>query len=107
MAKTTLFSLLQKVVPVLLALSRRLGGVPLVGRAFRRLVPVVNYYGTLPLTAQQHQEWSLLDTFDWLAPQYDQPQTASTARQWMEQVGMHDIEVLKAGHLVARGTKPA
>ena len=107
LAKTTLFSLLQKAIPVLLPLSRLLGGVPLVGRIFKRLVPVVNYYGTLQLTTQQHQEWSLLDTFDWLAPQYDQPQTASTARQWMEQVGMNDIEVLKAGHLVARGTKLA
>jgi hypothetical protein len=46
-----------------------------------------------------------LDTFDCLAPQYDQSQTASTALQWMEQDGMNDIEVLKAGHLVALGTK--
>ncbi len=105
--KTALFSLLQKAIPVLLPLSRLLGGVPLVGRLFKRLVPVVNYYGTLQLTTQQHLEWSLLDTFDWLAPQYDQPQTGSTARHWMEQVGMNNIEVLKAGHLVARGTKQA
>ena len=105
LTKTTLFTLLQKAIPVLLPLSRLLGGVPFVGGVFKRLVPVVNYYGTLQLTNKQHLEWSLLDTFDWLAPQYDQPQTSSTARLWMEQVGMNDIEVLKAGHLVARGTK--
>lgn len=105
MSKTSLFSLLQRVVPGLLPLSRVLGGVPVVGSALKRMVPVVNYYGTLPLTVQQHQEWSLLDTFDWLSPQYDQPQTAATARQWMEQAGMKEIEVLKAGHLVTRGRK--
>jgi 2-polyprenyl-3-methyl-5-hydroxy-6-metoxy-1,4-benzoquinol methylase len=105
LAKATLFSLLQKAIPVLLPLSRLLGGMPLVGGVLKRLIPVVNYYGTLQFTTQQHLEWSLLDTFDWLAPHYDQPQTASTALQWMEQVGMNDIEVLKAGHLVARGTK--
>jgi len=107
MAKATLFSLLQKAVPVLLPLSRLLGSVPFVGSALKRLIPVVNYYGSLPLTAEQHQEWSLLDTFDWLSPHYDQPQTAATARQWMAAAGMNGIEVLKAGHLVARGKKIA
>ena len=106
MPKAMLFSLLQSVTPFLLSLSCLLSSMPLVGVVFKRLVPVVNYYGILPLTAEQQQEWSLLDTFDWLAPEYDQPQTASTAYQWMKQDGMSDIEVLKAGHLVARGTKP-
>jgi hypothetical protein len=59
----------------------------------------------LQFTAQQKQLWSLLDTFDWLAPQYDLSKTVSTARQRMKQVGIIDIEVLKAEHLVARGTK--
>ncbi len=105
MSKTTLFSLLQKAVPVLLPISKQLGSVPLLGGVLKRMVPVVNYYGTLPLTGQQHQEWSLLDTFDWLSPQYDQPQTATTAHRWMEQADMKEIEVLRAGHLVARGKK--
>lgn len=103
--KTTLFSLLQKAVPGLLPLSRLLGAVPLFGSALKRMVPVVNYYEILPLSAQQHQEWSLLDTFDWLSPQYDQPQTAATAQRWMEQAGMKEVEVLKAGHLVTRGKR--
>ncbi len=107
MEKKMLFSLLQKAVPVLLPLSRLLGGVPLMGRLLKRLVPVADHYGKLPLSVEQHHEWALLDTFDWLAPQYDQPQTEATARQWMLQADMGDIEVLKEGHLVARGTKPA
>lgn len=105
MPKTALFSLLQKVVPSLLPLSRLLGGVPLFGSALKRMVPVVDYYAVLPLSTQQHQEWSLLDTFDWLSPQHDHPQTAATAQRWMEQAGMKDVEVLRAGHLVTRGKK--
>lgn len=106
MPKAMLFSILHAATPALLSLSRILGVVPFAGPALKRLVPVVNYYGVLPLTVEQQEEWSLLDTFDWLAPQYDQPQTASTALRWMKQVGMIDVEVLKSGHLVARGTKP-
>jgi 2-polyprenyl-3-methyl-5-hydroxy-6-metoxy-1,4-benzoquinol methylase len=105
MPKTTLFSLLQKAVPALLRFSRLVGSVPLVGSAFKRMVPIANYYGILPLSAQQQNEWSLLDTFDWLSPQYDQPQTAATAQRWMAEAGMNDVEVLRVGHLVARGKK--
>ena len=77
----------------------------LAGKRLKQLVPVANYDGQLPLTAAQLQERALLDTFDWLAPQYDQPQTAAKARQWLEQAGLKDVEVLRAGHLVGRGVK--
>jgi 2-polyprenyl-3-methyl-5-hydroxy-6-metoxy-1,4-benzoquinol methylase len=105
MRAATLLSLLQKAVPALLPLSRLLGAVPFLGGTLQRMVPVVNHHGVLPLTAQQHLEWSLLDTFDWLAPHYDHPQTAATARQWMVAAGMREIEVFKSGHLVARCKK--
>jgi hypothetical protein len=76
-----------------------------VGKLLKRVVPVANYDGIYPLTEPQLLEWALLDTFDMLAPAYDQPQTAATARRWLEQAGLREIEVLKAGHLVGRGTK--
>jgi 2-polyprenyl-3-methyl-5-hydroxy-6-metoxy-1,4-benzoquinol methylase len=100
-----LFSALQALVPVLLPVSRALGAIPVLGKLLKRMVPVANYVGILPLNEQQLREWALLDTFDWLAPEYDQPQTAKTARQWMERAGMQQLEVIKAGHLVARGVK--
>jgi SAM-dependent methyltransferase len=100
-----LFGSLQKAVPVLLPISRGLGAIPALGTVLKRIVPVVNYYGMLPLSAQQHQEWALLDTFDMLAPKYDQPQTPATVRKWMENAGMTKIEVLNCGHLVTRGRK--
>ncbi len=103
--KPRLFASLERLVPVMLPISRALARVPVVGKLLKRVVPVANYDGIYPLTEPQLLEWALLDTFDMLAPAYDQPQTAATARRWLEQAGLREIEVLKAGHLVGRGTK--
>jgi 2-polyprenyl-3-methyl-5-hydroxy-6-metoxy-1,4-benzoquinol methylase/uncharacterized protein YbaR (Trm112 family) len=103
--KKALFSALKRAVPVMLPVSRFLGGVPRAGFVLKRLVPVIDYHGELPLSEQQREEWALLDTFDIFAPEYDQPQTIATARKWMESAGLMDIEVFRTGLLVARGTK--
>lgn len=105
-AKPTLFAALERIVPVLLPLSRALGRVPAVGFLLQRVVPVANYEGILPLTEAQLREWALLDTFDWLSPAYDQPQTAQTLREWLHLAALTNLEVVKAGHLVGRATKP-
>jgi 2-polyprenyl-3-methyl-5-hydroxy-6-metoxy-1,4-benzoquinol methylase len=101
-----LFRFLESAVPMLFPISRALGRIPVIGGGLRRMVPVANYVGILPLSDQQHLEWSLLDTFDWYAPAYDNPQTPPTVRRWLEAAGLADIEVLKAGHLVGRGSVP-
>lgn len=107
MPKARLFSLLQYLVPKLLPLSVLLGKIPIVGRILKRLVPVANYVGVLDLSQKQQLEWSLLDTLDWLSPEYDNPQDSKTVRRWLQDARLEDIEVLKAGHLVGRGTKLA
>ncbi|MBM4231685.1 MAG: class I SAM-dependent methyltransferase [Gammaproteobacteria bacterium] len=106
MDKRQLFSAVQRTVPVLLPVSRALARVPVIGALLKRLVPVANYEGLLPLSGSQLEEWAVLDTFDWLSPTFDNPQTAKTVRRWFEQTGMVDIEVLKAGHLVGRARRP-
>jgi hypothetical protein len=60
----------------------------------------------LPLSEKQHLEWSLLDTFDWFSPEFDNPQTPRTVTRWLHDAGLEQIEVLKLGHLVGRGTAP-
>ena len=82
-----------------------IGKLPVFGNILKRIIPVANYHGIFPLNNQQHNEWSLLDTFDWLSPDHDHPQTAKTITQWMEESCLKDIEVVKAGHLVSRGKK--
>jgi 2-polyprenyl-3-methyl-5-hydroxy-6-metoxy-1,4-benzoquinol methylase len=106
MSQQNLFELLEKHVPALLKASQALGRVPLIGRGLQRFVPVVDYTGIYPLSAQQLEEWALLDTFDMLAPAYDNPQTPRTIRSWFDAIGFKGVEVFHEGHLVARGLKP-
>lgn len=101
-----LFEMLQRWVPKMLSISISLQRIPLVGSSLKRLVPVANYFGIYPLSDQQLREWALLDTFDWFAPKFDNPQTANTVQEWLQQAGFEKMEVLKAGHLVGRGRKP-
>lgn len=105
MAQPKLFSLLERWIPSLLAASQTLGRVPFVGRVLKRLVPVADYTGIFPLSEQQLKEWALLDTFDMLAPTYDNPQSAATVQRWFEEAKLFDIEVGHWGHLVGRGKK--
>lgn len=105
MPKQKLFSLLELIVPIMLPISRGLQRIPTLGKILKRAIPVANYEGIYPLTERQLREWALLDTFDWLSPAYDNPQTKKSAHLYMLSAGMKEIEVLKAGHLVARGKK--
>ena len=102
-----LFDVLQIVVPMALPISQLLGRIPVAGKALKRLLPIADYTGVYPLSAEQLEEWALLDTFDMLAPEYDSPQSASTVRGWFESAGLADVEVFHGGHLVGRGRRPS
>jgi SAM-dependent methyltransferase len=101
-----LFGTVEKAVPALMRISNAVGAIPGVGAQLRRLVPVANHTGLLPLSRAQLQEWAVLDTFDWLAPAYDQPQTAATLHRWLSEAGLQEVTVFKSDHLTARGRKP-
>ncbi len=106
MSKQKLFPLLETIVSILLPVSCTLGRILAVGKLLKCAIPVANYDGILPPSEKQLREWTLLDTFDWFPPTYDSPQTNKSARSYMEQAQIEQIEVLKAGHLVTRGRKP-
>lgn len=101
----TIFSFLVRRVDFLLGISRQLRKIPLVGQFFAKLVPVADYTNVLPLSQKQIREWAILDTFDWLTPTYDNPQSKKTVRRWLKEFGFGQIEVLKEGHIVGRGIK--
>jgi SAM-dependent methyltransferase/uncharacterized protein YbaR (Trm112 family) len=107
MPQQKLFHTLKTVVPILLPVSQQLGRMPVVGRWLKRIIPIADYTGIYPLSARQLQEWALLDTFDMLAPEYDNPQTSATVRSWIEMAGLVEVKVFHEGHLVGRGRKPA
>jgi SAM-dependent methyltransferase len=105
MRRDRLFRIVEKMVPLLLPVSRVVGRIPKLGRKLRWLVPVANYEGIHPLNEQQLRQWAVLDTFDMLSPAHDHPQSPATLRQWIAAAGLRNGEVVKAGHLVARGVK--
>ena len=112
MSKVRLFAILESLVPKLFSLSRLVGQFPM-GHIFKRLLSVADpiyFYektsGKIIMTVEQRMEWSLFDTFDWLSPKFDNPQTPETVKRWMENTDLEQVEVLKAGHLVGRGRAP-
>lgn len=105
MPKGALFKSIEVLLPALLALSAGAKSIPLAGRALSKLVPVADYSGLYPLTARQRKEWALLDTFDWLSPTFDYPQSAAELALWFTEAGLVQREVVTSGHLVGRGRK--
>ncbi len=100
-----LFAIVKSAVPRLLPVSNALVSVPRLGPRLRYLLPVMNYRGVFPFSAEQHREWSILDTFDMLAPAHDHPQSPSTVRSWLQEAGLREIEVRDEGLVVGRGVK--
>ena len=101
----TLYKIVENAVPVLLPISILLRKIPLLGRYLAPIIPVANYSKTLPLDREMLTEWSIIDTFDWLASWYDQPQTAATLEQWLAESGMEQCQVRNMGSFVGTGIK--
>ena len=103
MHQQRLFFLVESCASPLLSISSAARKVPLIGKLLARFIPVANYSGVLSLSKAQLQDWAILDTFDWLGPTYDQPQTAQTLLSWGRDGGLVDVEVLHPAHLTLRG----
>lgn len=100
-----LFEIVERWAPALLSISRTVGRIPLIGRYLRRLIPVANYQGVYPLSEELLLEWAVLDTYDWLSPRYDHPQTTATLRAWLMEADLQDADVFKVDHLTGRGRR--
>ncbi len=105
-APEKLFPFVERMVKLLLPLSRVVGRIPVIGKRARWLLPVVNYEGVLPLGKEQLYEWSVLDTFDMYSPAHDHPQSDGDLRSWLADAALSDGEVVKPGLVILRGTKP-
>jgi hypothetical protein len=77
------------------------------GRALSWRLLIADYYGDLPLSEEQLQEWAILDTFDMLSPVYDRPQRVEDVRNWFEKAGLEDVTVEKGYNgILGRGRRP-
>lgn len=70
-------------IPLWFPISSMLIRIPYFGKFLCQLLPITNYSLQFPtLSKEQLIEWAILDTFDMLSPEYDQPQTINTLRSW-------------------------
>ena len=106
-----MLTLLKFIVPIIFPVSWLIGKLPY-GQVVKKIIPVADpiyfyekKFGKIPMKYKERQQWALLDTFDWLTPTYDNPQTETTVYSWMKEAQLRDIEVHNSGHLVACGRR--
>lgn len=106
MNKRVLLFLIRALMPVLFPLTEVAFRLPGLGPLFRFTIPVANYVHERRLTLAQRYRWAILDTFDMLAPEYDQPQTESEASAALARGGLAAIDRRGMSGLTLVGTKP-
>jgi SAM-dependent methyltransferase len=90
----TLLRAVKVVIPVLFPITEVLYRIPIAGKFFQFTIPVANYVEKKELTLRQRYRWALLDTFDMLAPAYDQPMTQEEAETALKGSGIAGLRRL-------------
>jgi len=103
--KKTLLSAIEKSMPFLFPLTNVLFRVPLLNRVFAFAIPVANYVHEPALSSKQRYDWAILDTFDMLSPEYDQPQTEREVTDALKSEGIVEISRLPNSGLNLVGRK--
>jgi ubiquinone/menaquinone biosynthesis C-methylase UbiE/uncharacterized protein YbaR (Trm112 family) len=96
LSSPALLRLIRITMPVLFPLTEILFRVPVVGRLFAFMIPVSNYVGVNTrtnggLSMRERYRWAVMDTFDMLAPRYDQPLTFAEASAALTSAGVGEI----------------
>ena len=87
---TALYSVVEKMVPLVLPISavfKRLGD-----KVGARISPIANY-DHLDISPDLNREWTILDTFDWYAPEHDHPQKRSAVKRWFSNGRLDNIGI--------------
>lgn len=103
--KQTLLGTIKRAMPVLFPLTSVMFRLPLVGPLFNFAIPVANYTNERALTRQQRYDWAVLDTFDMLSPEYDQPQTYEEVERALSAAGITDLRRLPNAGLNVVGVR--
>ncbi|HSK70103.1 MAG TPA: methyltransferase domain-containing protein [Pyrinomonadaceae bacterium] len=94
MKDETLLKTIRFIMPVAFPVTDVLFRVPVLKKVCGFLIPIANYVDKKDLSRKQRYEWAILDTFDMLAPQYDQPQTEPEVVKTLSEAGIGEIERL-------------
>jgi SAM-dependent methyltransferase len=92
-----LLSLITATMPVAFPMTEVLFRLPRVGRLFQFMIPIANYVGNPQLKVRERYRWALMDTFDMLAPYYDQPMIQSEAEAALTNGGIVARRLSNAG----------
>jgi len=105
LSKERLLAGIRRAMPVLFPLTDAAFRLPVLGRLFMFAIPVANYTGERTLSRRQRYQWAVLDTFDMLSPQYDQPQRQTDVERALADSGVEDIKRLPNAGLNLVGRK--
>ncbi|MGQ0761925.1 MAG: methyltransferase domain-containing protein [Acidobacteriota bacterium] len=105
--KNVLLNFIKGLMPIFFPLTEVLFRIPYLGRFFMYAIPVANYVGEDKLSLRQRYAWAVLDTFDMLSPQYDQPRTQEEAEAALSNAGIVDLRRLPNSGLNLVGIKAA
>ncbi|CAN5859563.1 hypothetical protein BH18ACI4_BH18ACI4_02470 [soil metagenome] len=87
-----LLRLIKGSMPILFPVTELAFRIPYAKRFFQFAIPVANYVDLHELSLRQRYRWALLDTFDMLAPQYDQPQTQPEVEEALARAGITELK---------------
>lgn len=90
-----LLGAIKAVMPIAFPLTELLFRLPLLGRLFRFVIPIANHVHEEGLSCGKRYQWAIMDTFDMLSPEFDQPQTQPAVIETLSQAGIVKIERLK------------
>lgn len=86
--RTVLLAAIKMSMPILFPLTDVLFRIPILGRILAFMIPVANYVHMTELDRGQRYQWTVLDTFDMLAPRYDRPVTHEEAERALAGAGI-------------------
>lgn len=92
MKPEVLYPRVERYIRTMWPLTRWLHQLPY-GRNLNWRLLIADYQGLFPLSESLLQDWAVLDTFDMLAPAFDEPQTPETVQKWFEEAKLDQIEI--------------
>lgn len=92
--KIQLLNFIKWYIPIWMPISTIFLKIPFFGKFLAQIIPICNYSRQFPtLSKKQLEEWAILDTFDMLSPEYDNPQKYSTLRKWIKKYNLEEIYI--------------
>lgn len=91
-APDRLYGFTSRYVDALWPVARRVRRLPRIGSALNWRLLIADYSALIE-DDETLRDWARLDTFDMLAPRYDNPARESTARRWCNELGLVAVDV--------------